>query len=481
VLRLIAVFVLGFFGAVFLIPSLSAKVEGFLSRLSSKIGFKKNNDKGFLSGFLVGFALGIVWSPCAGPILGTIAALSATQSVNSSVIALTLVYVAGVSIPLYIFALSGNRIISKSQFLNKYLGKIQQFFGIVMIFVSVAIFTNYDKTIEAKLLNYFPSVTNFVTQFENNLAVTKELKNIKNTSNTREGNAPDFVGITQWLNVDSPLSMKKLKGKVILIDFWTYTCINCIRTLPHVTAWYEKYKNQGFVVIGVHTPEFEFEKNTENVKDAIKRFNIHYPVAQDNNYETWNAFGNQYWPAEYLIDASGNIRSTHFGEGEYEATEQKIKDLLIESGNKVTSGLLSMPDATPKTILTPETYLGSNRSERQDLSGNPSMNYFYLDNKWDIQPEFSKAKVGAVLKFNFIAGHVYLVMHPNKKGDRVKVYLDDKQIAKDKSGIDVIGSIITLDSDRLYEIVDLKGKTENHILKLEFLDGGVDCFAFTFG
>jgi hypothetical protein len=235
------------------------------------------------------------------------------------------------------------------------------------------------------------------------------------------------------------------------------------------------------VVVGVHTPEFEFEKNTENVRDAIKRFNIHYPVAQDNNYATWNAYNNQYWPAEYLIDAQGNIRHTHFGEGQYEETEQSIKDLLKEAGQSISDNLISMPDDTPQTRISPETYLGSSRSERQENSGNPPVNYFYLNNQWEIQPEFAQVKKGAILKFHFIAGHVYLVMHPNKTGDKVKVYLDDKLINAGQSGKDVVDGVVTLDVDRLYDLVDLHGKTEDHVLKLEFLNGGIECFAFTFG
>jgi cytochrome c biogenesis protein CcdA/thiol-disulfide isomerase/thioredoxin len=483
VIRLLAVAVLIFFGLVFLIPSWNIRVEGFLSHLSGKIGSVKKNDNGFLAGFLIGFSLGIVWSPCAGPILGTIAVLASTQSVNISVIILTLVYVTGIGIPLFIFATVGNKIVNQSRFLNKYLGKIQQLFGVIMILTALAILTNFDKTLEARLLNFFPSYSDFVNKFESNQAVKTQLDQLKRNKNTStsRGNAPEFTGINKWLNTDKPLTLASLKGKVVLVDFWTYTCINCIRTLPHLTAWYEKYKNQGFVVVGVHTPEFEFEKNTNNVKDAIKRFNIGYPVAQDNDYATWNAFNNQYWPAEYLIDANGNIRHTHFGEGEYDATEQLIKDLLVEAGKKVTSGLISMPDTTPKSILTPETYLGSSRSERSDSSGNPQLNYFSLNNKWDIQPEFAKANKGAILQFHFIAGHVYLVMHPNHPGDKVKVFLDNKLINTNQSGKDISSSTITLDSDRLYEIVDLHGKNEEHLLRLEFENEGIECFAFTFG
>ncbi len=497
-LRLFAVLVIGFFGLSFLIPSLNQQVEGWVSNLSRRLNFLAGKkDEGFITGFVTGLSLGLVWSPCAGPILATIATLSATRTVNIGIVLVTIVYVVGIGIPLFLLTTFGNRLFQKTKSLNRYTGRLQQIFGLIMIVTAVLIFTNWDKVLEANLLNYFPSYSNFLTNLESNQAVTQGLNRLKGqghihvqnkvnqpmppTGNTLPdlGQAPNFVGITHWLN-SQPLTMKDLKGKVVLVDFWTYTCINCIRTLPHVTGWYEKYKDKGFVVVGVHTPEFEFEKETANVQKAIKQFNINYPVAQDNDYATWNAYNNQYWPAEYLIDAKGNIRRTHFGEGEYDQSEQAIKDLLIEAGQKVDNSYNQVPDQTPSGSITPETYVGGNRADRQTQSNSPPLHYFSLVGKWDVQPEFAKASKGAQLLLHFSAQHVYFVIHPGKAGDTIKVFLDDKPIGSDQAGKDVINGVVTLDTDRLYDLVNLKSQ-EEHLLKLEFENDATECFAFTFG
>ena len=281
-----------------------------------------------------------------------------------------------------------------------------------------------------------------------------------------------------------------------MVDFWTYTCINCIRTLPHITSWYDKYKNQGFVVIGVHTPEFQFEHDTNNVLNAIKTYGIHYPVAQDNDYATWNNYNNQYWPAEYLIDANGNIRRTEFGEGGYDQMEKAIQTLLQQAGKKVTVGLINMPDQTPTGDISPETYLGSSRMQYYFPSGalgngdqtfilspNVTPNSFSFGGEWEIAGEYALAKQRASLNYNFIANKVYIILAPGSSGvNRVKVYLDGKIINASQAGADVKDGIITVNSDRLYGVVDLRrGKAENHILKLEFEDQGTQAFTFTFG
>ncbi len=501
ILRLFAVIVIGFLGLTLIIPALNLIVEGFVSRLSSRT----NNGvptSGFKGGFFTGFSLGIVWSPCAGPILATIATLSATQSVNLSLIFVTLAYVTGVGIPLFIFATVGNRLFTGTRKLNKYTGRIQQVFGAVMILTAIAIYTNFDKTLQVKLLSYFPTYSDFVTGLESNSAVKKQLDALKGKGKGIDygsmldnyGPAPEFTGISKWLNVDKPLTMESLKGKVVLIDFWTYTCINCIRTLPHVTAWYDKYYDKGLVVIGVHTPEFEFEKKTENVQDAIKRFNIHYPVAQDNEYGTWNAYSNQYWPAEYLIDAKGTIRHTHFGEGEYDVTEKAIQDLLKEAGSNIDSTLINVSDDTPQSRISPETYVGSARMERfasnERVSGEKQkfttqkslpLHYFGFDGTWNVAPEYATATKNGTLQFHFSASHVYLVMHPAKPGDKVKLYIDNKPISPSQSGKDVVDGVVTLDTERLYDLFNGQNKTEEHTIKLEFQNDGTEVFAFTFG
>lgn len=507
ILRLFAVAVIGLLGFTLFVPKLSGILEGYVSRLSGR--FTVNNQgNGFLGGLVTGFALGLVWTPCAGPILATIATLAATAQVNSAIILITIVYVIGVGIPLFLFALIGRSIFLKSKYLSPYLGKIQQGFGVIMILTALLIFTNYDKVLQVKLLDFFPSYGNFIIKLENNTKVKDQLDKIRKqeskpiTNNKKVFNvdqdtpAPEFVGITKWLNLPADkkiLTLKELRGKVVLIDIWTYTCINCIRTLPHVTGWYEKYKDEGFVVVGVHSPEFEFEKKTENVQNAMKQYNITYPVAQDNDFATWNAYSNQYWPAKYLIDKEGSIRYYHFGEGNYNETEKAIQDLLKEAGKDVNTSLQEMEDQTPRSQNSPETYLGSERmqylspngkvetgSYKFSLPKNIPVNYFSFGGEWDIMGEYSSSRKGSILEYNFQASKVFLVMRPgDNKPKQIKVYLDGKLVTTG-NGKDVISGSVTADSDRLYELIYLKSPG-NHTLRLEFQDAGTEVFAFTFG
>lgn len=517
ILRLFAVVVIAFFGFSLLIPQLNKIVEGWVSRLSAMFGNKMGkNGNGFGGGFLTGFALGIVWSPCAGPILATIAALAATTSVNIGVVLVTVGYVMGVGIPLFLFALLGSRIFTRTKALSRYTGKIQQVFGLIMIITALAIFTNYDKVVQAKLLSIFPSYSGFLNTLEANPQVQQQLNVLKGKKdmpiekNMNKplapvqisdlpdlGSAPEFTGITKWLNTEKPVTLSDLKGKVVLVDFWTYTCINCIRTLPFVTRWYDKYKDKGFVVIGVHTPEFEFEKQSENVQAAIKQYAIHYPVAQDNDYATWNAYNNQYWPAEYLIDARGHVRRTHFGEGEYDQTEMYIKTLLEEAGQTVDNKTIELNDQTPTTQMTPETYLGAKRMERfasnEGVSGGKQtftlsepvgQDRFGYSGTWDVQYEYAKSFPNAKLVLDFYADKVHLVITPSSKDDKVKVLLDGKPVTAENEGSDVKNGYIQFNNDHmddLYNVIDLHGSTENHLLELQFETGGTQVFAFTFG
>jgi cytochrome c biogenesis protein CcdA/thiol-disulfide isomerase/thioredoxin len=510
ILRYIAVFVIGFLGLTLVIPKLSSYLEYFVSRLSGKIRYGSQNQKsGFWSGFVVGSALGIVWTPCAGPILATIATLAATTSLNIGIILVTIAYIIGVGIPLFIFATLGKYIFTKSRFLSGYTGRIQQIFGVIMILTAFAIYTNYDKLLQAKLLDAFPAYSNFLYDLEGNDEVQKQLKILKddeeggfNLLNKKFdpalpilAEAPEFVGINNWLNTDNPLVVSELKGKVVLVDFWTYTCINCIRTLPYITSWYDKYKDQGLVVVGVHTPEFEFEKNTKNVSSAIEQYKIHYPVAQDNEYSTWDNYNNHYWPAKYLIDANGYIRYVHFGEGKYEETEMAIQALLKEAGSAVSASLEDIPDDSPKERVSPETYLGSKRSEffyplkflsngikTFELDENITKNSYSLGGEWEITDEYAKSGKDSVLEYNFYANKVFLVMRPGSGTEsKVKVFLDGNLVDELNSGEDAVGGIVNIDSDRLYNLIDLKGNYGDHILRMEFEDSGVEAFAFTFG
>jgi thiol-disulfide isomerase/thioredoxin len=418
----------------------------------------------------------------------------------------TIAYVVGVGIPLFLVTYGGQQLVSKTRFFSQYTGRIQQIFGVVMLLTALAIYTNYDTYLQAQLLNAFPQFNTTLNSFESNSAITNQLNVLKGTEQnlttsselfnvTQPTLAPDFVGVSKWLNTDKPISIQNLKGKVVLVDFWTYTCINCIRTLPFVTSWYDKYHTDGFVVIGVHTPEFAFEHDTQNVLTAIKRYNIHYPVAQDNDYATWNNYQNQYWPAEYLIDSKGLIRRVEFGEGNYDKMEMAIQLLLKEAGKKVNEKIDTMKDQTPHAQLSPETYLGSSRMQYYYPTGNLSNgqqqftlssdlpeNSFSYGGMWTIDNESATAGDKAMLNYNFVASNVYIILRPptGSKGE-VRIWLDGKIIDPSVAGGDVQNGSISVDVDRLYSIVDLHGKIENHTLKLEFLTPGTQAFTFTFG
>lgn len=497
-LRLFAVIVIGVLGLSLVIPKLTLILEGFVSRLSSKIAptSVQNQTTGFGSGYLTGFSLGLIWSPCAGPILATIATLAATQAVNFQIVLVTLVYVLGVGIPLFIFATVGRILFTQSRLLSAYTGRIQQVFGVVMILTAASIFTGYDRVLQAKLLDAIPQYSNFLYKLEGNQGVSDQLnklkggKQSKTSSNTsfspsdlpNYAKAPEIVGIFKWLNTDSPLTLAQLKGKVVLVDFWTYTCINCIRTLPYVTSWYEKYRDKGFVVLGIHTPEFEFEKKTDNVLAAIKQYKIIYPVAQDNDYRTWNAYSNHYWPAKYLVDAKGNIRYFHFGEGEYDQTEKAIQKLLEEIDMNINMPLTN-PSPSPQSQITPETYSGLNRIERFSSKEQPKLgiqnytlpaslpiNSWAFLGSWNIQDEYSSSTKNSILELNFLANKVFLVITPATSSDIIKISLDGKILNE-----------LKVTESKLYTLIDLQGEKTSHLLHLDFQTEGTKIYAFTFG
>jgi len=502
-LRIIAASILLLFGISLFTPKFQLLMERLFTTFSSLVP-KANPHAGFLGGFVIGLSIGLIWTPCVGPIMASVIALAATATVTATTVLITFFYALGSAIPMFFIMIGGRGLLNKVPRLMENTIRIQKGFGILMVLFAIAIFFNLDRNFEAYIANTKYGAD--LTSLENTQAVRNQLNSLKgHTSFTKLADtsglfntntpAPDFVGIERWLNTDKPVSMHDLKGKVVLVDFWTYTCINCIRTLPFVTSWYDKYHTQGFVVIGVHTPEFQFEHDANNVLNAIKQYNIHYPVAQDNTYATWNNYSNQYWPAEYLIDANGNIRRTHFGEGEYDQMEMAIRVLLQEAGQNVSGSIDTIQDQTPKNQLSPETYLGSSRmhyyyprgslsngTQTFSLVDSPPSNSFSYGGTWNITNETAIAGDNATLSYTFTASKVFIILRPGKasKGT-VKVYIDGNGIDPSLAGTDVHNGIVTIDTDRLYNIIDLHGKTEHHVLKLEFQVPGVEAYTFTFG
>lgn len=480
-LRLMSVVIIFSLGTSMFIPQFQLLIERMFTRISSKVVVKNSGD-GFGGGALLGTSLGLVWTPCVGPILASVITLAASNALTTTSLLITLAYSLGTAIPLLLITYGGRALLQKIPWLLKNTITIQRIFGIVMMIVSIGIYFNIDRSFQSYILDVFPNYGTNLTKFEDNELVKKQLNGMKKAPSLLQLNgAPEFTE-GQWLNSD-PLTMSSLKGKVVLVDFWTYTCINCIRTLPALTSWHTKYKDKGLVIVGIHTPEFAFEKRKENVEEAIKMYGISYPILQDNDYENWNAYSNRYWPAKYLIDASGRIRYTHFGEGAYEETEKKIQELLLENG---VTQLDSIHQEETEGLLfqsrTPEIYLGSTRTEgRVKTTDDMPLHTYALTGQWTVADEYARSAPQSSLTLHFEGNEVNLVMSPLKKGDRVKIYLDDKVVDDDNTGTDVINGVVTLDTERLYNLIRLPKHSKSSILRLEFLDGATACYAFTFG
>src|SRR5262245_3327715 len=359
-LRNISIGLLFLIAAILIVPQLGQWIERPLARLSRR----PSGDLG--GGFVLGCALGFVFVPCAGPALAYVTSSAASGDFGLKAFAVAIAYTVGFSIVLLAVALGGRKASTK---LRSGLERFRVVFGALIGAVAVALVFNADAQ-----LTRIPWPTGvFQRATEASSSGKRAFKRGENVVEDRTpvatanpdlpdyGPAPDFGGISAWFN-SKPLTIAELRGKVVLVDFWTYSCINCLRTLPHVEAWDRMYRKDGLVIVGVHTPEFAFEAVPSNVRGAVRRLGIHYPVALDPDYDTWNRYANQYWPAKYLIDKQGNLRYAHFGEGNYNVTEETIRYLLGEKLASPASDRLR--DETPTGPLTPETYLGYGRIDR---------------------------------------------------------------------------------------------------------------------
>jgi cytochrome c biogenesis protein CcdA/thiol-disulfide isomerase/thioredoxin len=514
-LRKLAIVVLLGFGITLMIPPLAARLEAWMSRFASRAGVAKADGDGFWSGTAVGASLGILYTPCAGPILAGVIVVSASQSFSVGRLAVALSYGIGSAAVLYFLMLGGRKVVAP---LARRGGALQIAMGAVMVVVALAMLQNYDIRFQNTIASDLPSfLVNPSEGLEDTAAAQSALADIRGASahgiGARAasaptpaadagpgsglpvlGKAPEFVGNQQWFNTpgDRPLTLRGLRGRVVLVDFWTYSCINCIRTLPYLKAWDAKYRKDGLTIVGVHTPEFPFEREASNVETAIEENGIRYPVAQDNEQATWNAYGNQYWPAEYFIDAQGRVRYVHFGEGEYGEKEKVIRGLLAEAGKQVKGQETQVHAVAPSaTVSTPETYLGAARAERftnamlspgsHAFTAPKSLpaNEFAYHGRWNISLDSATAAAGASLDLNFGARRVYLVLGSPGHDRKVTVLLDGRPISSSDAGSDVHGGAVTVTGQRLYNLVDLP-KVGHHVLSLE-PEAGVEGYAFTFG
>jgi cytochrome c biogenesis protein CcdA/thiol-disulfide isomerase/thioredoxin len=507
-LRTLAITTLFAFGVLLLVPALTARVEAWVSGLVP--GPARGGGDGFGSGVVLGASLGLVYAPCAVPILAGVITVSAAQDFTAGKLAVALSYAIGSVAVLYAFMVGGRRLADR---LSAHRGRIQIAMGAVMVAVAVAMVADLDLKFQNAIADDLPAVlVNPTADLEESDALADELAAVQSNPHAAvEGGVeeaaagielPDLglapeLAAGNWLNTPAgePLTLAELdsQNRVVLIDFWTYTCINCIRTLPYIRAWDSEYREKGLTVIGVHTPEFAFEKETGNVAGAIDEYDLAYPVVQDNERGTWDAFGNQYWPAKYLIDADGHVRYTHFGEGSYEETEAAIRSLLAEAGGaKLGKGVGHKNAETADPALrTPETYLGWERAQgfaqpprpgRGAYTAPPGplpVNGFALDGIWEVDGESATAVEAGSIRLGFQARRVFLVMGSEGAPGEVEVLLDGERIPADFAGEDVRGGSATVTGQRLYRLVDLPDAGE-HSLELR-LEPGVSGYAFTFG
>ena len=450
------------------------------------------------SAFVLGLGLGVLFVPCAGPVLTAITVVSASGQIGLSAVVLTVAFAVGAALPLLAFALAGDLAGKRVRAFREHANRVRQVSGVVLIATAVLLAFNITDRVQRLVPGYTDTLQSSlarnqgvqdqlrtVTQPDSVSSAAGELADCSDGATELQtcGPAPEITGITSWLNTPSgkPLSLAGLKGHVVLVDFWTYSCINCQRTIPHLQAWNSAYKGAGLVTIGVHTPEFSFERVPSNVESGAADLGVTWPIAIDNDFATWNAYDNRYWPAEYLIDARGVIRHVHFGEGEYAETEGLIRTLLSDAKSPAVLGnATSVPDQTPRNrAQTPESYLGYERmsnSANDAIRGDISSVYTVPDplprdslafgGSWTIGKQSAHAGDQARLVLHFDAKNVFLVLGGSGS---IAVRVDGGP-----SRAFAVGG-----APRLYKIVsDASAGTGTLTIDVP---PGLDAYAFTFG
>ncbi|MFA7059438.1 MAG: cytochrome c biogenesis protein DipZ [Pedobacter sp.] len=477
VIRYVSLILLFILGLVLLSEKLSdlfSRLTQRAANLGSKVG--AGNEGGFASGLVIGALIGLVWTPCAGPILAAVLVQAIRQQTNLQSVSVTMAFALGAGIPMLVIALTGRKIMSHFGFIAQHTSAIRKLFAL-LILASVA-YLGFGSYAQFFFKTSEPVQLQNVSQLENGLKDPYP--------------APELIGIQDWLN-SKPQTLSGLKGKVVLIDFWTYSCINCVRTLPYITGWDRQYRDKGLVIIGVHAPEFEFEKNVANIKSAIARYGIGYPVAVDNDLETWLNYKNRYWPAHYLIDKNGQVVYTHFGEGDYDVTENNIRYLL---GLKSKAEVMPPTNESPTvTDQTPETYLGYKRAGNfagasplkhdtiasyQTTASLPK-HHWTLGGKWRVEGERITAQDSdAVLTLNFTSRKVFLVMGTSGgKQQEIRLSMNGQPLGEN-AGKDVHEDAVLINGHTLYELVN-QASPKTGLLEIKTLAPGFEAYAFTFG
>jgi cytochrome c biogenesis protein CcdA/thiol-disulfide isomerase/thioredoxin len=509
--RVAALIVLAVFGLTLLWPALAERLSRPFVQMGSRLARSSDSDSnpGTSRSFLLGVATGLLWAPCAGPILGLVLTGAALEGTSARTVFLLLAYSAGAATSLTVALLAGGRVFAALKRSLRAEVWIRSILGVAVLAGVAAIAFGLDRGLltQLSLASASGIEQTLVDRFQPNTQPNNP--SMMMMSSTASGGAngrqtlPDLSGAVAWLN-SPPLNRDQLKGKVVLVDFWTYSCINCLRTLPYIRAWAEKYKDSGLVIIGVHTPEFAFEKDPDNVRRAVRDLNVTYPVALDNDYKIWKAFSNSYWPADYLVDSAGKIRYHHFGEGKYDESERQIQELLKErNGQPPSSELVNIAatgaEAPPDTdIESPETYAGYDRADSFMSAGGLSHDAPHLYsapehlelNQWGFSGTWTdRAQVASLdsapgrIVYRFHARDVHLVLGPasNGKAVRFRVTIDGHAPGVNH-GVDTDaqgnGGIT---EQRLYQLIRQKSAIEDRTFEIEFLDPGAQVFAFTFG
>ena len=497
--RIAALVLFALFGLTLLFSSLADRLSRPLVRLGNRLS--ANSDSSILNSFLLGIGTGLLWAPCAGPILGLILTGAALQGASARTALLLLSYAAGAATSLAVALLAGGRLFAA---MKRGLGVeewIRKALGIAVLAAVAAVAFGLDRGILTRLS--LASTSNLEQRLLDRFHPPKPIV-ITQTIDVSDSVKPDLSGATAWIN-SPPLNFASLHGKVVLVDFWTYSCINCLRTLPYIKAWNEKYKDSGLVIIGVHTPEFPFEKDESNVRKAVKDLGITYPVPMDNEYKIWRSFNNEYWPADYFIDATGNVRFHHFGEGAYDESEKWIRTLLEEANHAplpqtatriAASGTEAAADAND--VQSPETYVGYARAQNfaspggfnQDdpktyqTPGTLTLNQWALAGKWKDEDQVATSlAAGDSISYRFHARDLHLVLGPSAGGKpvRFRVTLDGRAPGADH-GVDTDAEGYGVATgDRLYQLIRQQGSIQDRTFRIEFLVPGVRAYSFTFG
>jgi cytochrome c biogenesis protein CcdA/thiol-disulfide isomerase/thioredoxin len=504
--RWAALILLALFGIALVFPSISDRLTRPLVALGSRLTEKEGQQDSVWSSVVLGVATGLLWAPCAGPILGIIFTAAALQGASFNTTLLLLAYALGAATSLALALLVGGKVFAR---MKRSLGaseRIRQVLGVLVLLGVAAIALGLDTRVLSKISS--AQTASLESGLARKLGASQGMDESRARTNAAGelvlpvvGTLPSLAGLGPWFN-SPPLTNQQLKGKVVLIDFWTYSCINCLRTLPYLKAWDAKYRKDGLVIIGVHAPEFAFERDPANVARAIQDLGIRYPVALDNKYVLWNALHNQYWPAHYFVDGQGRIRYFHHGEGQYAMSERVIRQLLAEAGHAPAGGMAqesasgAEAAAAFKEIGSPETYIGYYRAERfvspggllkdkpKTYAAAPlALNDWAFEGSWiDNRQSARSLAPGAKISFRFHARDLHLVLgSATGKPVRFRVTLDGSAPASD-AGVDVkADGTGTVTDQRLYQLVRQKGPIRDRTFTIEFLNPGVEAFSFTFG